>query len=316
MMLHTRIIAPSAAALRSSLLVSSSSRSALAMCMRAPQQQQQMNVVFGARRMFSSSTNKNESSSEAFFKRAWTKYMLLLETRPLATKVVSGAAIAAIGDINCQVFLEPDSPFDVKRAVTFTFLGGAFISPLLHVSYGFLGRAFPGTSAVVRPLSPLALYECLPALISRSRTLLLAASYARGSECLTTLLQTVAKRLALDQLVFAPTFLSVFFSLLLTLEGEADKVPEKLAQDWWPAVKANWVVWVPAQLINFRFVPGSLQVLFSNVVGLFWNMYMSLVSHSEAHAPIEVEPTTAQTDESVSTTATAAAAAKPLLTAN
>jgi hypothetical protein len=36
---------------------------------------------------------------------------------------------------------------------------------------------------------------------------------------------------------------------------------------------------VPAQLLNFRFVPGNLQVLFANVVGLFWNSYLSYVSH-------------------------------------
>ncbi|GLD98456.1 hypothetical protein PINS_up007153 [Pythium insidiosum] len=94
----------------------------------------------------------------------------------------------------------------------------------------------------------------------------------------------VMKRLALDQLGFAPTFLPVFFSTLLTLEGVPEQIPSKLRQDWWPTVKANWVVWVPAQLLNFRFVPGNLQVLFANVVGLFWNSYLSYVSHSGDHA--------------------------------
>lgn len=99
--------------------------------------------------------------------------------------------------------------------------------------------------------------------------------------------------------MFAPSFLPIFFTTLLTLEGDVGKVPEKLKQEWWPAVKANWVVWVPAQLLNFRFVPGSLQVLFSNVVGLFWNSYMSYISHTDAHKA--VEPVAAPTTDTAAT---------------
>ncbi|RLN64017.1 hypothetical protein BBJ29_005348 [Phytophthora kernoviae] len=107
----------------------------------------------------------------------------------------------------------------------------------------------------------------------------------------------VAKRLALDQLGFAPTFLCVFLSSLLTLEGEAKSIPDKLRADWWPAMKANWGVWVPAQILNFRFVPGSMQVLFSNVVGLAWNTYLSYISHLEVPKSIEV----ARENETVTT---------------
>lgn len=107
-----------------------------------------------SRRGFSSSSNKSSSSSgntsENIFARAWAKYLALLESRPLATKIATGGAIAGIGDINCQIFLEPGHPFSVKRAATFTFIGGVFISPILHVWYAFLSRALPGTSTLVR----------------------------------------------------------------------------------------------------------------------------------------------------------------------
>ncbi|KAF1330492.1 Peroxisomal membrane mpv17 pmp22-like protein, partial [Globisporangium splendens] len=204
-------------------------------------------------------TSSSSSANENVFKRAWAKYNTLLQTHPVSTKIVTGSAIAAIGDINCQAFLEPDTRFSVKRVMIFTFLGGVFISPILHVWYGFLGRVVPGTTNAA-----------------------------------------IAKRLALDQLGFAPTFLPIFFTVLLTLEGNVDKVPEKLKKDWWSAVKTNWGVWVPAQLINFRFVPGSLQVLFSNVVGLFWNSYLSYISHSDAHAPAALESETEPVAEPVS----------------
>lgn len=233
---------------------------------RAPVLLEQHQLV--VRRAFSSSSNSGtNASSNGFFKRAWTKYNALLVTHPLSTKIVTGSTIAMIGDVNCQVFLEPDQPFNVKRAAIFTLLAGVFISPILHVWYRFLGSAVPGTSTLA-----------------------------------------IAKRLVLDQLVFAPTFLPIFLTALLTLEGDVAKVPEKLQNDWWPAVTANWVVWVPAQLINFRFVPGSLQVLFSNVVGLFWNSYLSFLSHSDAHLPKALAKANEEESHNVVTVA------KPLLT--
>ena len=91
----------------------------------------------------------------------------------------------------------------------------------------------------------------------------------------------------MDQFLFAPSFLPVFFTMLLTLEGRFDKVSSKLHQEWWPTIKTNWIVWIPAQLINFGFVPGNLQVLFANVIGLFWNAYLSYVSHGSPHAEHE-----------------------------
>lgn len=59
-------------------------------------------------------------------------------------------------------------------------------------------------------------------------------------------------RLALDQGVFAPIFISVFVSSLLTLEGNASQILAKLRQDLGGAVVANWKIWVPANFINFR----------------------------------------------------------------
>ncbi|KAJ0412655.1 hypothetical protein ATCC90586_002285 [Pythium insidiosum] len=203
-----------------------------------------------ARRAASSSSRAGE---EGALQSLWARYSALLVSHPVPTKVATACGIAAIGDINCQLFIERNERFDGKRLFIFTFLGGVLVAPVLHVWYGFMGARIPGLSTP----------------------------------------QAVVKRLALDQLVFAPTFLPVFFSTLLTLEGVPEQIPSKLRQDWWSTVKVNWVVWVPAQLINFRFVPGNLQVLFANVVGLFWNSYLSFVSHADADANTDTASGTA-----------------------
>jgi protein Mpv17 len=41
----------------------------------------------------------------------------------------------------------------------------------------------------------------------------------------------------------------------------------------------NYAVWVPAMFINFKFVPPTLQVLFSNFIGFGWNIYLSKISY-------------------------------------
>lgn len=75
------------------------------------------------------------------------------------------------------------SEIDWGRTVRFTFVGAAVLAPALHVWYGFLIRALPGTA---------------PA--------------------------TVVKRVALDQLLFAPVFLAGFLSTVMLLDGKAAKV--------------------------------------------------------------------------------------------
>jgi hypothetical protein len=89
-------------------------------------------------------------------------------------------------------------------------------------------------------------------------------------------------RMAADQLVFAPFFLSSIIASIMALEGHAAEVPPKLRRDLATIVRSNWALWVPFQFLNFRFVPVHLQVLASNVVALAWNVYMVRVGYLSA----------------------------------
>ena len=96
----------------------------------------------------------------------------------------------------------------------------------------------------------------------------------------------VGRRLLLDQGVFAPLFIPAFMGTLLSIEG----LPRPLATvqvEWWPALTANWKLWVPAQLINFAVVPVHFQVLFANGVSVAWNVYLSWATH---RGQCDVEP--------------------------
>lgn len=88
-------------------------------------------------------------------------------------------------------------------------------------------------------------------------------------------------RLLLDQLVFAPVFIGVFLSTLVTLEGQPSQVIPKLQQVWASAVLANWQLWIPFQFFNFRFVPQQFQVLAANFIALVWNVILSYKAHKK-----------------------------------
>ncbi|TFA98299.1 Protein SYM1 [Trichoderma ghanense] len=99
-------------------------------------------------------------------------------------------------------------------------------------------------------------------------------------------------RVAADQLLFAPVMIGVFLSSMATMEGKSAK--ERLDQTWWPALKANWVLWPAVQFVNFTFLPLQYRLLFANVISIGWNSYLSWVNSkggSEDHELIAAPAT-------------------------
>eukprot|EP00798_Chlamydomonas_sp_ICE-L_P025111 gene25111-10752_t len=171
----------------------------------------------------------------------WGQYLSLLDTNPILTRAVTCAILNGLGDVFCQIFLEGSKlgSLDAKRVLTFTALGAFYVGPVLFYWYSFLGG-----------------FVTLPGM------------------------QGVIASLAMDQLVFAPIFVGSFIAILSALGGASiPEVQDKLKRDLFPAVKVNWLLWVPAQFINFKFVPPNLRVLATNVTALIWNTYMSYASH-------------------------------------
>lgn len=212
-----------------------------------------MNFKSSFRRAAASVRNFSKSSSDFQPSSLWITYNRYLTEKPVLTKSITSGVIAFLGDIACQKYFtqEKEPKMDWKRTFKFTLLGTALVGPLLHYWYGFLVTKIPGTTAV-----------------------------------------STLYRVAFDQLLFAPfCILPAFFSASMVLNGTPEQIPDKLKADWFPTVIANFALWVPAQFINFKFMPPQYQVLFANVVGLFWNVYLSAATNKavEAHAPLGPE---------------------------
>ncbi|KAI1367911.1 hypothetical protein F5Y08DRAFT_297293 [Xylaria arbuscula] len=135
------------------------------------------------------------------------------------------------------------TPFDFERLTRFMAYGFA-MAPITFKWFGLLSRAFPitKTSALV------------PAL----------------------------KRVVVDQVVFAPIGVALFFSVMTVAEGGGRRaVALKLKDMYIPTLKANYMVWPAVQIINFRLMPVQFQLPFVSTIGIAWTAYLSLSNASE-----------------------------------
>ncbi|OAA53318.1 Mpv17/PMP22 [Cordyceps fumosorosea ARSEF 2679] len=90
------------------------------------------------------------------------------------------------------------------------------------------------------------------------------------------------KRVAFDQIVFAPFGVALFFTAMTVAEGGGRRaVSNKLRDMYVPTLKANYVVWPAVQLVNFRLMPVQYQLPFVSTVGIAWTAYLSLTNNTD-----------------------------------
>ncbi|KAH7870200.1 uncharacterized protein C8R40DRAFT_659704 [Lentinula edodes] len=88
--------------------------------------------------------------------------------------------------------------------------------------------------------------------------------------------RAVVYKVTLDQLVAAP-FITVpmFFGSMSILEGRPDEAIPRIKNSYVPTLTRGWCLFIPAQIVNFAFVPVSMRILFFSTVALCWNTYLS-----------------------------------------
>lgn len=90
------------------------------------------------------------------------------------------------------------------------------------------------------------------------------------------------KRVAFDQLIFAPFGVAAFFTAMTLAEGGGKRgVSQKLRDMYVPTLKANYLLWPAVQVVNFRLMPVQFQLPFVSTVGIAWTAYLSLTNAAE-----------------------------------
>ncbi|KAJ8907991.1 hypothetical protein NDN08_008092 [Rhodosorus marinus] len=181
----------------------------------------------------------------SLFSRLGRKYLDLLKVHPVKTKAMTSFTLMAAADVAVQS--RSEEPLDPIRTLRFASFGFVF-GPAGHAWYGFLERVF-------KPSASLA---------------------------------GLVKSVSVDQLIFAPIILGTFFTYLCALEGKgAEATRQKISQDLPPTIVSpkissqvnNWFLWVPTQIINFKYVPEFLRLPVVSSVALLWNIYLAVMTN-------------------------------------
>jgi len=84
-----------------------------------------------------------------------------------------------------------------------------------------------------------------------------------------TAAKTLAKKLFLDQFLISPPILAAFYVSMSLMEGREDLLAEckdKLVTTF----QTSCCFWMPAQAINFTFVPQQFRVIYIATCSLLW----------------------------------------------
>lgn len=97
-------------------------------------------------------------------------------------------------------------------------------------------------------------------------------------------LSIVTKKLLLDQLIFSPIMILTFFGTLALFErNPLENFEVEVKNKFAVLYRAEWLVWPPAQFINFYFLPTRFRVLYDNTISLGYDVYTSQVKYN--HTP-------------------------------
>ncbi|GMI25115.1 hypothetical protein TeGR_g3930 [Tetraparma gracilis] len=178
-----------------------------------------------------------------------SRYESLLSSSPLLTKSITAGFITAFGDVLSQLLeahLAPSKiPFSLVRLGAFLLAGTFFIGPFMTYWFEVLwsiGRRLP-------------------------------KSWSKRSVTLTQVL--------VDQTAGVALFFPAFFFCYELCESLASGRPRfptlavgKIRNDL-PAILVNqYKLWPLANFVSFSFVPVRYRVLYSNVMAVFWNIYL------------------------------------------
>jgi len=94
-------------------------------------------------------------------------------------------------------------------------------------------------------------------------------------------LYVITKKVLLDQIVFSPVNLLVYFSTLGVCERSgALRVKEELVEKGFEQIYVvEWIVWPPMQFFNFYVLPLRYRILFDNIVSLGFDIYSPYVKY-------------------------------------
>lgn len=117
-------------------------------------------------------------------------------------------------------------------------------------------------------------------------------------------IKLVLKKVLIDQTIASPCIIFLFFVTLGVLKRSSpDEVWEEMKDKALRLYTAEWIVWPPAQVINFYILPLRFRVLYDNTISLGYDVYTSAVINTPI-ARDDRDPASGNVTPSTTTTTT------------
>mmetsp|Transcript_27703 Transcript_27703/g.76236 ORF Transcript_27703/g.76236 Transcript_27703/m.76236 type:complete len:259 (+) Transcript_27703:111-887(+) len=88
----------------------------------------------------------------------------------------------------------------------------------------------------------------------------------------------VAIKILVDQLIWTPFFLAIFFAYVGVTKGNSlAMVQRKLERDLFAACQASWRVWPLVHAVNYKFISTKHRLIFVNSMQVAFNIFLSII---------------------------------------
>ena len=206
------------------------------------------------KRNSSQKVGTSEPSPISAIQKSYDWYLDQCTSRPFVTKSITAACIASAGDLMSQSLeahvAKETFALNPVRLKTFFLCGLLYVGPFIHRYYELL------------------------------------ATFARWlhTKYSATNRQQILGQLFLDQTLGVAIFFPLYFYVYEFFEAIVRQSPPSFArahakclEQIKGVVLMQYRVYPLANLINFGYVPEQLRVLYSNTVGVLWNIYLCAV---------------------------------------
>lgn len=198
---------------------------------------------------------------------AWEAYGNALRDHPLVTKSATATTLAITGDAVAQFSAmssssssstggQTSNSYDIRRALSLGLFAALYTGAFQHFWFGWLNSHLAFEASLISP----------------TMAILLASPLSPGV--------LAALKVSVNQFCMVPfVYMPMFFALTGAVSGmSAGESWERAKGLFTPLLLRNYAFWLPAQLIQFAFVPPEFQITYLCTAGLFWNMILSAAS--------------------------------------
>lgn len=93
--------------------------------------------------------------------------------------------------------------------------------------------------------------------------------------------KVITTKILLDQILFSPVNLFVYFTTIGIMErSTVSRVMDELKEKGMEQIYvAEWLIWPPAQFVNFYFLPLRYRIMWDNIISLGFDIYSPYVKY-------------------------------------